>query len=472
MVGIDQDDPEALRAVIAAQEREITRLKAIIHQKGVYDDPPDEPQPSHLQQVVVDSLDDLSSGGFAQQLLNVAPIQIYAKDARERRYVYLNAKARKLLNYPNVNPLGMKDIELVQVRSEWQRYYDLDSQVMQDKRPHTVVEPWTALQADENGIYREIRTTRYPIVAAAEPEGPSIGVISVSEDVSFFTKQRSIAEVVKLISHDWAADTLLALRKQLEETLTLVANGQHPDYLTERQRAQRLLKLGQDTRLYTPASDEDVPLAPTAETFAGTLLTFALNQYIPICFMSAYLMHLSWYYATDLGKSGSLKSRTYDTFFVSTALFDYMGEFFSTCITRKADSGQSIVAKCDQELTMAANLDQLRILVYQQLRNHSSHGDSNVPLVVDVRSEDMSIYLTFRSLARGGKCIASEFRERIGRTPGLKAPLIDLFGNQVKTSGMGYGLYFCHRITTDHGGDWRVYDDGKCNCFEYRFPQV
>jgi PAS domain-containing protein len=463
----DKEEILALKQQLADRDAEISRLKAKLYCQGDYGDSSATKYPKDLRRVVVQECSDIQTmnvGGFAHQLLDAAPIQVYVKDI-DRRYVYLNARARTLLGADGQDPIGISDSELVTNRNELHLFRQEDSLVIENCEKRSIEEDWTPRHPDEDGGFRKIRTTRYPIVLAAEPT-KAIGVVSICEDRTFFTRQRLLSEVVTLINHDWVNGVITNLCLKLRAVL-LAALKSPDERISE--RARNLLSIGHDIRdSAASVSSEDVS---RMENVTIEVIELAFRQFIPVHFMNAYLSHLAFYETSASGDTMQLRSAV-NAIRIREQVLQYMS-VFAAC----AGQFESHDAKLVTELTLnspdevecVANVDVLRIMVFQQLRNHQRYGSPQTPLILSLVDDGEFFALVFDS---EGEPIPAPWIPRLGRKMGVRVPKVDADGYPVNAGGVGFGLYYCGTVAESAGGAWNIERCGAYNRFIYRMRKV
>jgi PAS domain-containing protein len=371
-----------------------------------------------------------NASGFAFQMLDALPMSVFVKDAAERRYVYLNAKARSMMNFASKAVIGRVDRDVLSDQENYLLYKAEDDAVLQSKSPRSVNENWI----DETGRFTVHRTTRYPVMRLDDPDGAPIGVVSIAEDLSYEQKVDAANELMTLITHDLVTGILRVID----------FHGTTDDTL----------------RGYIPAYD----------------------------FLLDYLDALAWYLPTENGAKAFGKS--IDVVQFSAAVIEPLKRIFPALLRPKLTDDP---IEWHYDLNMPAdvicNPKMLRIMVYQQMRNHLRHGDQwhngamppsgvrngrtslsvSVSPITEVRDGSQPGYaLTFAS---NGEPIPAEFRPQLG-VRGFRVPKRDRYGFRMDATGIGFGLYFCKRIAELHKGEFVYsYDEVVgANRFTYNLP--
>lgn len=457
----EENELMQLRQLIREKDIELGQLRQKIHAQGIY---VDESTRFVVDKIVVHDERDMDMrnlGGFAHQLLEAAPVQIYVKNL-SRQYVYLNAKSRLLLGGDVEDPIGKDDASLVTEADELQIFRQQDDYVINNCCKSQILEDWTPVHPDEEGKHRKIQTTRYPIVTA--DTGKVVGVASICEDRTYFAKQKLMNEIVTLINHDWIKGVLESLRVNLTSILRSASIS--PDRGIS-EKASYLLKLGKDDRYDASLIKKARP--ESGESPSDEILTLAFRQFIPVHFMSSYLLHMQWY--QSIAEDAAVVSLARQSLNLKSQVVEYMQLFAASIgseILTVTKDGTEVELRTSKDVFVYGDLDALRILVYQQLKNHEKHGDGRYPIRVCLDEEGNSAVLKFYS---SGERIAEADRMDLGE-PGKRIPKKDKYGYEIETEGSGVGLYYCRTVVEQLGGAWGIEWTEGFNVFVYEFRKV
>ena len=383
---------------------------------------PDTPPPDgalktetgEMQALQCDASEDMQlspTGALALQLLDLLPIQIYLKD-QEGRYQYLNAKARKYLGFPNRNALGKKDVEMIEKPEQLEFYRSEDLKAMQELKPRPVVEEWE----DNNGMQRVNRTMRYPIVTRMSRQ--PIGVVSIAEDLTSVVYSKVTDEMISLITHDWINGFLSRVQNQLLELAELF-EGENK---VEENKANK---------------DKLVTCSSVVEFLADYLDMLSV-------FSDVYSGHA---HAGDEKSQAAMSPVR-----LKAEVFDYVRIVTSEAWKGILPKGLGEILDCSEipnDLQISGEKRALRILAYQQCKNHMGKGTRGTKLRVIVRRFSDYVEIIFVSL---GERLSDEQYAKLTehkrgyQVPGRQTP--DGFG--VKQKGMGFGLYFCKQVAALH----------------------
>ena len=111
-----------------------------------------------------------NASGFAFQLLDALPIQIFVKDPAGH-FVYVNAMALEYLGYPRQNPIGKLDQRVIHDRSIRKHVRKEDLATMKGRVPRPDRELWTNNLQNR----RTNKTWRFPIFSPTNPQGENMG---------------------------------------------------------------------------------------------------------------------------------------------------------------------------------------------------------------------------------------------------------------------------------------------------------
>jgi hypothetical protein len=390
------------------------------------------------------------NGGFAQQLLDISPVQIYAKNL-SRQYVYLNTRAWNLLKSDSCpHPIGVGDKELVSDAVEYERFKEEDDLTIQSLERREVVEDWTPNSPDSNGDFRRIRTTRYPIVLESD-QSRAIGVVSVSEDISHFSEisfltkslqleKQTVDNIVTLITHDWVEGLLTSLHRTLGNALQWAADNSAVE--EERVLAAKLLEL-------SGASMEFKPFFENERVGEG-LVSTAASVFIAVDFMLSYIDHLADYAGSQRGKAVILRNRAN----VRRDIFEYMQVYLAQTrhpISVKFD-------ELDDNLFLYCDVRLLRIVVHEMCQNHKKHGCDDF-LIVKCRQSLRDLSIDFFS--RGSE-IEPQLRTLMWQR-GTRS-------ETAASSGSGFGLDFIRRAVESQGGKVDSRRENDMNVFSLILP--
>jgi len=346
-----------------------------------------------------------NASGFAYQLLDALPISVFVKD-KNSRYTYLNAKARSMMRFNEKLIIGKKDSEVLTDKKNMATYLSEDKNVMETKKKRWISEPWIT----ERGDYIIHQTWRYPILDFNRLDR-AIGVVSIAEDITYKQKASIGREIVSMISHDWITEMLRSL------------------YL---------------------AHSNDVVIRNNSEIFN---------------FILEYLDNLSFYYAGEFDNNKFIKGLKQDC--------NLMQEVFKPMIHFFKFFGQGdpyyvlpSVKMNPLKFILTCNSALLKIMIYQQLRNHYEHGKDKTKLIIEVVKSEKYVLITFKS--KGSPL--SENNIKI-----LNQPYYVESEDEADEARLHLGLYLCNRVAILHKGgfDKYYYDQSiKSNCFRYKIKEI
>jgi diguanylate cyclase (GGDEF)-like protein/PAS domain S-box-containing protein len=155
---------------------------------------------------------------FLDTVIENIPVMLFAKEAREHRYVLMNRAGEELLGIPRDELIGKTDSDLFPPE-EAESFLVRDQQALRSDSVQIAEEE--QIQTRDKGM-RDLVTRR---LAVESHDGKSKYVLAVAEDVT--ERKRDAARIAHLATHDWLTDlpNRTALVERLEFTLERATSG-------------------------------------------------------------------------------------------------------------------------------------------------------------------------------------------------------------------------------------------------------
>lgn len=155
---------------------------------------------------------------FLDTVIENIPVMLFAKEAREHRYVLMNRAGEELLGIPRGELIGKTDCDLFSPE-EAESFFILDQKALGSDAVQIAGEE--KIRTRDNGI-RDLVTRR---LAVESHDGKSKYVLAVAEDVT--ERKRDAARIAHLATHDGLTDlpNRTALVEHLEFTLERATSG-------------------------------------------------------------------------------------------------------------------------------------------------------------------------------------------------------------------------------------------------------
>lgn len=364
---------------------------------------------SEVEAFIVDNPKDIwinYADGFGFQLIDAAPISVFVKDAHSR-YTYLNAKAREMMDFNNRIVIGKVDKDVLKDKKNLQTFLKEDQLVLSSKRKRSITEAWEP----QTGDYVVHKTTRYPIFTVNNKKDV-IGIVSVAEDITWSQKALVGKRILKMITHDWITDIIKAM-------------------------------------YYNHSSDPNITKFSELSSF-----------------VAEYLDNLTFFYAGDFDRKSFYTGLKYINIIKDVIrpmqkfidIFSQGDPYFQ--VPELIYSKDKFLLTCHPVL--------LKIMVYQQIRNHISHGQRKTKLKIEIEKNGKNNGVNFIFISPGKK-ISSEIIARFGN------PMPIYPKNEYSKERIGLGIYICKKISSIHNGDSPEYYYSKkyaANCFSYEIRNL
>lgn len=155
---------------------------------------------------------------FLDTVIENIPVMLFAKEAREHRYVLMNRAGEELLGIPRDELIGKTDSDLFSPE-EAESFVVRDQQALRSDSVQIAEEE--QISTRDKGI-RDLITRR---LAVESHDGKSKYVLAVAEDVT--ERKRDAARIAHLATHDGLTDlpNRIALVERLEFTLERATSG-------------------------------------------------------------------------------------------------------------------------------------------------------------------------------------------------------------------------------------------------------
>lgn len=338
------------------------------------------------------------ASGFFAQIVEAMPISVYIKDVHSN-FTYMNAKGREMLKFNSQPIIGIKDAEVLSDKRAVELFTREDDEVKKTKKKKSITEEWI----NENGELIVNVTTRYPIV---NENNDVVGVTSIADDLTWKQKALLGREIVYMITHDWVTDLL----KGFDDPISLSTD----------------LKIKE--------------------------------RHIVFQFVLEYLNSLYIYYNYD-NNNKNIKDKCV-TCDLHVAVFEPMREMVKFYSTYDSYRVPPKITQGAEPVTVSCVPILLKIIAYQQIRNHLRWGTERTELNIGFSHNkiDGTYVLAFRS---PGMKIEKMKVEKFGQ--------LNYESNENIDGRPHIGLFICEKIASLHNGIFKYeYDQNTGeNCFFY-----